>query len=273
MDRETTITLKGADLFVSVRGSGPPILFLHGNPDSSDIWTDVVAQLRASFRCIAPDLPGFGRSKVSRDFDYSFENLGRFLDEAIAGIGVTEPVHLVAHDFGGAFAMTWAILRPERVRSITVINHPFFVSGYRWHNWARIWRTPPVGELSMLLMNWPLFRRSVRRGSRKLSDEKIRRAYAFVDRDTKRAVLRLYRAADPPSFAEWETRMLATTAAVPTLVLWGEHDPYIPRWVADRFGARQVIVYPESGHWAPAEVPGRVAKDLLDFYGRLPAAH
>jgi pimeloyl-ACP methyl ester carboxylesterase len=255
----------GADVFVRDRGTGPPILFLHGNPDTGDLWDEVVGRLHPRHRCIAPDLPGFGRSAAAGDFDCSFANLGRFLDELVGGVGAALPLDVVAHDFGGAFGMAWAIQHADKVRRIVVINHPFFVADYRWHRWARLWRTPLLGELSLRAMNWPAFHRVMRHGSRRLTREAIRRAYASLTLQWERMVLRLYRAADPAAFRAWEPRMLQLTARVPALVLWGRHDPYIPRWVADRFGAARVVHLPNAGHWPPAELPDRVAAEIREF--------
>ena len=133
-----------------------------------------------------------------------------------------------------------------------------FHGDYRWHAWARLWRTPLLGELSLLGMNRWLFRRELRRGGPGLSDAHIAASYRHVTSAAKRMVLRLYRAADPSVYAAWEPRLLALTAQVPTLVLWGAHDPYIPVRYADRFGATQtasgrVHVFPDCGHWWPAE--------------------
>jgi pimeloyl-ACP methyl ester carboxylesterase len=66
---------------------------------------------------------------------------------------------------------------------------------------------------------------------------------------------------------EWEPRMLAAARQIPTLVLWGEHDPYIPAWVAGRFGTDRIRRYQDSGHWLPAELPDEVAAALRDFLG------
>ncbi|MDX1740223.1 MAG: alpha/beta fold hydrolase, partial [Rhodothermales bacterium] len=124
MVREKSFRIRDSHLFVREAGSGFPVLLLHGNPDSSDVWDDVIPHLSEDYRCITPDLPGLGRSKAPPDFDFSFENLGRVVEEIVDALGVSTPLHLVAHDFGGAFGMAWAVLRPDRVRTITIINHP-----------------------------------------------------------------------------------------------------------------------------------------------------
>jgi pimeloyl-ACP methyl ester carboxylesterase len=261
-----SIVIQGVDLFVRDVGTGPPVLFLHGNPDSADIWNDVIAHLEGRFRCIAIDLPGFGRSGAAPRFDCSFANLGRFTGEVVTALAISEPITVVAHDYGGAFAMAWAATEPTRVSRLLVINHPFFVADYPWHLWARIWRTPLLGELSTLVMDWwPVFYKALKTGSKKLSDAYIRQAYSLMTSATKKMILRLYRAADPEQFRLWEPRMLQATAVIPTLVLWGEHDPYIPSWVAERFGTSNVIRLPACGHWVPAEAPVCVARELLRF--------
>ncbi|MEL6705939.1 MAG: alpha/beta hydrolase [Bacteroidota bacterium] len=254
-----TLDHVGASIYVADRGAGvaPPVLLLHGNPDSADLWDGILDHLAPRRRCLAPDLPGFGRSGVPVDFDPSLAGLARFVDQLLDEIGLDGPVDLVAHDLGGLFGLAWAITHPERVRRLVVGGCPFH-GDYRWHAWARLWRTPLLGELSLLGMNRWLFRRELRRGGPGLSDAHIAASYRHVTSAAKRMVLRLYRAADPSVYAAWEPRLLALTAQVPTLVLWGAHDPYIPVRYADRFGATQtasgrVHVFPDCGHWWPAE--------------------
>ncbi len=263
---ESTVTVQGIEVFVRQAGAGEPVLFLHGNPDSADVWDEVITRLQDGFRCLAVDLPGFGRSGQVSDFDCSFSNLGRFTGELLSALGVDRGVSLVAHDFGGAFAMALAGQAPERIRRQVVINHPFFVADYAWHFLARVWRTPGLGELSTRFMDrWPFFDLALKIGSRQLSAEQIRRARLLVTPDMKKMVLKLYRAADSADFRQWQPKMLAAVARVPTLVLWGEHDPFIPAWVADRFGTAEVRRFGASGHWLPAEAPAAVADELRRF--------
>ena len=66
--------------------------------------------------------------------------------------------------------------------------------------------------------------------------------------------------------------MLEATRRVPTMVLWGKHDPYVPLWVAEKFGTKNVKRFNESGHWLPAEAPERVADELLGFFAPSEAA-
>ena len=172
----------------------------------------------------------------------------------------------MAHDFGGAFAMAWAAGRPQQLSRLVVINHPFFVADYTWHFLARVWRTPGLGEFSTLFMDWwPFFYPALKIGSRNLSTAAIRKAHSRVTPAMKKMVLKLYRAADIEDFRQWQPKMLEATGRIPTLVLWGEHDPFIPSWVADRFGAADVKRFPAAGHWLPTEFPEKVAEALRRF--------
>ena len=83
----------------------------------------------------------------------------------------------------------------------------------------------------------------------------------------KQMVLRLYRATDPEVFVGWEDALLQLTARVPTLVLWGDHDPYIPKHFAERFGAQMVEHFPDCGHWLPKEASHEVSERLSTFLG------
>ncbi len=250
------------------QGAGSPILFLHGNPDTAELWRGVISRLEGGYRCLAPDLPGFGRSALTGDFDCSLETLAAFVDELVARIGVDQPLDLAVHDFGGPYGLSWAVRNPGKVRRIAIMSSLYFAD-YRWHFWARIWRTPVLGEVSMLLMNRWIFGWELRRGSRRLPAEHIRETWGRIHPAMKRMVLRLYRATDPACFRGWEEQLHALAARVPVRVLWGARDPYIPARWAGRFGTSDVRIFDHCGHWLPAEEPAEVAEDLERFFGRI----
>ncbi|MDB5898109.1 MAG: Alpha-beta hydrolase [Ramlibacter sp.] len=262
--RTKRIQVGNCNVHVVDEGTGTPTLFLHGNPDSSEIWQDILPLLVPLGRCIAPDLPGFGRSDAPDDFDCSLDGMAAFVEGLVTALGVHEPLNLVVHDIGGPYGLAWAVRYPHKVRSMTIMNTVFFPD-YRWHRMGRLWRMPVVGELVQALTTRRGFVRELRRGSRRLTDARIHRTYDLVTAATKRMVLRWYRATDPRNFAGWEERLLELAARVPTLVLWGEHDPYIPARYAERFGTTNVELFAGIGHWLPAEAPKEVADRLLRF--------
>ena len=143
-----------ARINVTEWGEGAPVLLLHGNPDSGMMWDGVARRLGTCFRCFAPDLPGFGHSEVPNDYDPSLVGLVRFVEQFLGAAKIKRPIDVVAHDFGGPFGFAWAVRHADLVRRIVAINTLFF-SDYHWHFWARVWRTPVLGEFSMAVMNRP----------------------------------------------------------------------------------------------------------------------
>jgi pimeloyl-ACP methyl ester carboxylesterase len=259
------VAVGGADIHVTEWGAGPPVLLLHGNPDSGIMWEGVAERLGESYRCIAPDLPGFGRSDVPAAFEPSLDGMARFVEQFLTAAAIGTPLDLVAHDFGGPFAFAWAVRHPQAVRRLVAINTLFF-SDYRWHFWARVWRTPILGELAMLAMSKSGFAREMRRGSKRISDAHIEETYALMTPRMRKQVLRLYRASDPNKFGSWETDFLALTRTKPTLVIWGDEDPYVEKRFAERFNARRVVHLTDIGHWAPVEAPAECADAIVQFF-------
>lgn len=181
-------------------GEGPPVLFLHGNPDSSEVWSGIIPRLSARYRCIAPDLPGFGRSGAPDDFNSSLDGMAAWVDALVTALGIHEPLNLVVHDIGCPFGLAWTVLNPDKVRSV-VITNTVFASDYRWHLFGRLCRPPVVGELVQALTSRRGFTRDLLRASRKLRREQIHRTYALITPSVKRMMLRWYRAANPRNFA------------------------------------------------------------------------
>src|SRR5262249_52545752 len=130
--------------------------------------------------------------------------------------------------------LAFAAMHPERLRSLTVFNTTLFPD-YRWHIWARIWRTPIVGEIAMLVATRWAFVRVMRRGSPHIPVGYARSAYSEYTNDVKRHVLRWYRAMTPSVFTGWDTRLVEATKDMPKLVVWGDLDPFIQVRFADRF--------------------------------------
>jgi len=103
---------------------GQPVVMVHGNPTWSFYYRNVIAALKGQCRCLAPDHVGMGLSARPDETAYAYtmasrvDDLGHWLDE----VEPERPVDLVAHDWGGAIAMAWAVQNPERVRRIVLLN-------------------------------------------------------------------------------------------------------------------------------------------------------
>jgi pimeloyl-ACP methyl ester carboxylesterase len=138
----TTVTVQGIPIYVTERGAGPPVVLLHGNPDSADVWDAVVDTLSANFRCITPDLPGYGRSVPAPDTDYTLTGQSRWVNDFLDAMQLSEPVNLVGHDVGGFYACSFAVEHEQRVRRLALMDTAFF-SDYKWHFWGRVWHARP----------------------------------------------------------------------------------------------------------------------------------
>jgi haloalkane dehalogenase len=257
----------GVDVHYLEQGSGRPLLLLHGNPDSAHVWAPVIERLPPQIRCIAPDLPGFGESRIAGGrFGCTLPELGAWVDAFVRALGLPLPIDLAVHDFGGPFGLAWAAAAPERVRRLAVVDS-IFHADYRWHFWANVWRTPLLGELAMAALSVPrlgawLFDANLRAGGPALTAARRAEAFRRYHPRARRMALQLYRATHPDVFRAFEAPFRALQARTPTLVLWGDRDPYIDSRFARRFGADEVHHFPDCGHWLPLEDPNAVAMAL-----------
>jgi len=250
------------------------VVFVHGNPGSCEDWERLVGAVGAiGVRACALDLPDFGRTFAPEGFVHDVPTYAGFLDEALGVLGI-ERVHLVVHDFGGPIGLVWAAMHVERLASVTLIDTGI-LPGYRWHRLARIWRRPVLGELFQAISPPPVLRRMIgREEPRGLPREFVERIH--YSRRTRRAVLELYRATDDPGAAATEFAAYMASHDVPALVVWGEHDAYLPSSYAtrqrDAFPSADVHVLPGSGHWPFADAPETVERLLTGFVGRVAQA-
>ncbi len=245
------------------------VVFVHGNPGPAAGWRRLVARTGAFARAVAPDLPGYGGADKPDRFDYTVDGYARHLGGILGTLSIRR-AHLVLHDFGGPWGLTWAAEHPDRFASVTLVNCGV-LPGYRWHYLARSWRILVLGEAVMRTGTLPAMRLLLRPGNpRGLPRDVVERMYRdYQNPAVQLAVLRLYRATDDRAVSLVYLQSRLRSLDRPALVVWGAHDPYLPVRYAERqretFPRAEVVVLPDSGHWPMIDNPIAIEQPVLRF--------
>jgi pimeloyl-ACP methyl ester carboxylesterase len=200
------------------------VLFVHGNPDTLEEWAPFLDRAGELGRVIVPDMPGFGRS--ARPDLVDFATLKMWFSELVDDLGV-DRYRLVVHDWGGV-ALAAAAIRPEQLERLVVIDAVPLSAEYRWHWLARMWRRPVLGELAVWCMRRSTLKQLSRLSSPRpgpMDDEFLDDATRYLDAGTRRAILGLYRSADPGVLGAAGRAL--DEVRCPSLVLWAGGDPYL----------------------------------------------
>ncbi len=244
------------------------VVFVHGNPGCSEDWAELMSHVAPYGRVVALDMPGFGQADKPKDYPYSIEGGAAFLLEALHQLGIVR-AHLVLHDFGGPWGLAWAAMNPLGLASLTLVNTGL-MRGYKWHYLARILRTPILGELQFKMTTRAGFHWVSNIGAPQgLPREFTSRMYNSLDAGTQNAILKLYRATPDLNERSAMLAKLLTPINPPTLVVWGEADPYLPKHLAhlqkEFFPRAEVKLLPRCGHFPFAEDPQAVREAVLPF--------
>jgi pimeloyl-ACP methyl ester carboxylesterase len=241
------------------------ILFLHGVPETSHIWTKVrVAIGRPS---VALDLPGFGCARPA-DFAATKE---AYVEWALAKIEkIGEPVDLVGHDWGAGITYGIVSQHPDAplrswVADVGAIAHP----DYEWHDFAKIWQTPGEGEAFVKAQSeTPAAERAPMYEAMGIPADDALTMAAASDDVMGQCILDLYRSATPNPHADWGPW---SKTAAPGLVIRPTSDPFDDEVrgneVAKAFGARQATI--DASHFWPYQAPDAAARILTDFWDSL----
>lgn len=266
---EHTTTIDHVPVFYRSAGPSPGSarpLYLHEAITSSEDWTAFLERTGG----LAPDLIGFGRSGKGGHLDYSPSGLTTFVLDLLAALEI-ERVSLIGHGWGGALALLLAAREPSHVERIVLIDAVPLLPGFSWHGPARLWRRPVIGELLMGVTSRRQLARRLRSGSVRpdaWTEPRLRRVWDQFDQGTQRALLRLHRAAGENELEELGSQLDGLSA--PTLVVWGERDPWFAPEFADAYGAllpdATVERIPKAGHWPWLDDP-RVIDLVAEFIG------
>ena len=276
-------TVPAADTSFLLRSSGveagqaPPVLLLHGVPETSSCWRDVAPRLAAGRQVLAPDLPGLGGSTFAGPYD-----VGTLVAQLAALIEAeaTVPVDVVGHDWGGVLALGLAGLRPDLVRRLVVVNAPFR-SGPPLHRAVHLplFALPVVPEAAFRLAGRRAVDVMLRAGWRSEPplDPELRAEYeaAYAGGPRVAAMLGYYRSAVRPRRGALRPGSALAAGLPPVdveraLVLWGALDPVLPiatgeAVVRDLGPGTEMTTIPGAGHFVLEEAPDEVSEVLLAF--------
>jgi pimeloyl-ACP methyl ester carboxylesterase len=261
------------------RGTGDPIVLLHGCPFQSFEYSKIIPSLARHHRVIAPDLLGLGDTIVRLDDDYRLPNQVRMVVGLLDRLGI-ERADFVGHDHGGAIVQLMMNSDPKRLRSVVLTN----VEGYDQ------WPSDPERldvELIVHPLATPFFRAALAFPSvqRHVLDIAVDRPDVLTD-DVVNGLLRPSlstpaRWARLRRFLAWQLdhdHNLETLRAVaglrrfdhPTLLLWGQHDTNFGPAIAERLaldipGAVRIEWLTHSAHLPMLEQPERYAGAVENF--------
>jgi pimeloyl-ACP methyl ester carboxylesterase len=275
--------LGGVRLHYVEAGEGPLVVLLHGFPEFWFSWRfQIPALAEAGFRVVAPDMRGYNLSDKPKGVEsYALERLARDVERLIGALGEERAV-VVGHDWGGIVAWAVAMLHPERVERLVILNVPHperFSRGLRTPRqllkslYAFFFQIPWLPEKVLRAGDFAIVRSVFR-------NDPVRPG-TFGERDIDRYVgalsrpgaltapINYYRALArrAPSVA----RALRRRIEAPVLVIWGQRDLFLlpelarpdPALVPDA----RVRRLPDASHWVQQDRPERVNALLLDFLG------
>jgi pimeloyl-ACP methyl ester carboxylesterase len=273
---------------------GPLVLLLHGFPELSESWREVLPVLGAAgFRAVAPDLRGYGGTDRPR-YGYDLDTLAADIYQLARHLQPGRPAHVVGHDWGGAIAYQLAAKHPEVVDRLVVINcpHPGVMARRIWRpaQFKRTWymfffQLPWVPERKLSEDGGSVVPRLIRRGlvdKSRVAEERLK-PYAdnFAKPGAARAALAYYRTTLRRAMTPWGMwRLLMGYPRIraPFMLIWGEGDIALGRELTYDLEPwfehpPQVRYLPGVGHFAPLEAPEQVAALLREFLGsRFPVA-
>jgi haloalkane dehalogenase len=242
-------------------------LLLHGYPESSHMWRHVTpALVERGWRSVAPDLLGFGDS--DSDPPHTWERHVESIERFRSGVGLDQ-VALVVHDWGGLIGLWWACEHPDAVSALVLSATGFFPDG-RWHGVAQAARTPGTGEEMVDGMTRDGLAALLRQNGSGFDDEAIDEYWrCFGDEARRRGQLEFWRSADFEKLEPYDGKL--AELGVPTLILWGETDPFAFVPSAHRFHKEipgsELVIVDGAGHFVFEDAPERTAGEVARFLG------
>ncbi len=279
--------VRAGDVTIRARigGSGPPLLLLHGNPQTHVMWHRVAPELARRFTVVATDLTGYGESSkppsTSDHAPYSKRSMARDQVAVMRALG-HEQFYVAGHDRGGRVAYRMALDHPDAVRKLAVLDiiptGEAFERGGRefglgYYHWFFLAQPAPLPERLIGADPEWFWRWHTNRVPRKFFDPAAIEDYlaCFRNPETVRAICEDYRAAATIDCEhDAADKQAGRRIRCPVLALWGAQAK-LEAWYdtlavwrewADDVRGRAL----PCGHYLPEEVPAETLAELTAFF-------
>ncbi|MDZ7677693.1 MAG: alpha/beta hydrolase [Acidimicrobiales bacterium] len=251
-------------------GDGPTVVLVHGIPGQGLAWERVEAGLRGSFDVVTPDLVGFGKSDGPNR--PTIESVGpaaqaTALEGLLDDLGVRSAI-VVGHDFGAPVGVLLAGARPDLVSALSLLSGNTFPDT-RIPFPLSLTTAPVIGGLfSRLLFSGPSLGFMLRQGTGPGSTPPDAGVY-LGDRRQRRTIAAIFSGALTRLDELYAPVAEALEGIdVPTLVGWGDHDPFFPVAQGERTATvanGRLRLFEGAGHFLPHERPTEVAREIEEF--------
>jgi pimeloyl-ACP methyl ester carboxylesterase len=282
------VDLGDVTLHVVMAGAkeGKPLILLHGFPEFWYCWRKQIPYLAENgFRVIVPDQRGYNLSdKPKKIADYKIGLLAQDVVNLATALG-HERFHLVGHDWGAAVAWWTALLFPERLHKLAILNVPFpsvmnqELSQGNWQQLLKSWyifyfQIPYLPEWSMSVDDFAPLARSMMESGKEGSfspEEMEEYKRAWAQPRALRSMVNWYRAAGQSATDSSPSSSRQVQIMPETLILWGEQDKFLGKELAEKSleVCRDVrlIFYPNATHWLQIDEADAVNQELAAFFG------
>ncbi|MEQ9301621.1 MAG: alpha/beta hydrolase [Cyclobacteriaceae bacterium] len=258
--------IDGMPLHYRVEGEGMPLVLIHGTGASLHTWEVWTEELSSDFKVIRFDLPAFGLTGPSPKGEYSLDFYADFVDKVLTNLDI-DSCYIAGNSLGGAISWYYATQHPDKVKKLVLVD----ASGH-----PRVNGQPTIFKLAQQPAFAALFNsftpkfiiennlKAVYHDDSKITDELVDRYYRMALREGNR------QAFIDRANTKFTTRSeLIETIDVPTLILWGENDTWVPLSDAylfkEEIEGSKLIIYEGVGHVPMEEIPIKTARDTKAF--------
>jgi pimeloyl-ACP methyl ester carboxylesterase len=258
-----------------IKGSGDPILFLHGFGTNTYTWRHLVERLARDRTVVLVDLKGFGRSPKPMDDHYALADQARLVRDFIRENDLRN-LTLVGHSMGGGIALLVALDLleddDEYLESLVLIGSIAHPQTLPW--FIQLLRTPVLRDLALSIVPAETQVRMILNlayhDAGRITDDTVKAyAAALKTGGGRHALLRTAERLIPPDLEDLIPRY--RTIDVPTLLIWGRDDKIVPLDVGERLHRdipnSRLVVLDETGHFPHEERPEETLMILSDFLG------
>jgi pimeloyl-ACP methyl ester carboxylesterase len=276
-----TVSADGVNIFYREAGApdAPVVLLLHGFPSSSHMYRNLIPLLATKYRVIAPDLPGFGFTTVpaGRDYAYTFDNLAATMEAFVQALAL-EKYALYVFDYGAPVGLRLAAAHPERVTALVSQNGNAYLEGLGdpFTGIKQYWAAPDEHREAM-------------RGSLSLEATKWQYTHGVPNPDAVAPEAYHLDALlmERPGNADIQLALFLDYAnnltmypvfqqffrdgQVPTLAIWGEHDPFFIPPGAEAYrrdNPSAVVKLLDTGHFALETHVEEIAAEIHKLLAR-----